>query len=277
MANAKVTALPTVVSAQLTDIIYAVQGGVSSQETLQQVYDLVLENNVLSYAGNPNGNVAGSTYQLLYDSSNNNFYVCTTSGVASTAVWTLVGSALVSATQGGTGFSNPTIHTIPVAQGSSAFSFKTLTNGQLLIGSTGADPVAATLTAGPGISLASGAGSITISGTGSGIGWTEVTGTTQAITADSGYVANNAGVVTFTLPATAGFGTAITILGKGAGGWAIAQNAGQNIQIGNLSSTTGVGGSIASTNRFDSIELICTTADTTWTCMGGPEGNITIV
>jgi hypothetical protein len=40
------------------------------------------------------------------------------------------------------------------------------TNGQLLIGSTGAAPVAATLTAGTGISVTNGAGSITIANTG---------------------------------------------------------------------------------------------------------------
>jgi hypothetical protein len=42
------------------------------------------------------------------------------------------------------------------------------TNGQLPIGSTGADPVLATLTAGSGISISNGAGTITISATGGG-------------------------------------------------------------------------------------------------------------
>ncbi len=89
--------------------------------------------------------------------------------------------------------------------------------------------------------------------------------------ADSGYVTNNAGVVTVTLPTTAAFGTALSIIGKGAGGWALAQNSGQNIQIGSVSSTVGAGGSVASTNRYDSIDLLCTTANTTWTVQGGPQ------
>ena len=152
-----------------------------------------------------------------------------------------------------------------------------LTNGQLIIGSTGATPAVATLSAGPGISIANGAGTITISGTGSGIGWTNVTGTTQAGAADSGYVSANASLVTITLPATAAFGTAFSIIGSGAGGWKIAQNAGQNIQVGNLSSTVGVTGSVASTNQFDSIDLLCTVANTTWTTLGGTQGNLTIV
>lgn len=180
--------------------------------------------------------------------------------------------------KGGTGVASPTAHSLPVAEGSSAFTFVgPLTNGQLLIGSTGANPVAAALTAGPGISLSNGAGSITISGTGSGIGWTEVTGTTQAMAADSGYIANNAGLVTLTLPAIAALGTAISLIGKGAGGWLIAQNALQIIQVGSLGSTAGVGGSVASTNRYDSINLICTTANTIWTTLGGVQGSLTIV
>jgi len=89
--------------------------------------------------------------------------------------------------------------------------------------------------------------------------------------ADNGYVSNNAGLVTLTLPTTAAFGTAISIIGKGAGGWAIAQNSGQNVQVGSVSSTVGAGGSVASTNRFDSIDLLCTTANTTWTVQGGPQ------
>lgn len=153
-----------------------------------------------------------------------------------------------------------------------------LTNGQLIIGSTGATPVPGTLSAGPGISIANGAGTITISGTGSGIGWTNVTGTTQAGAADSGYVSNNAGLVTITLPTTAAFGTAFSIIGAGAGGWKIAQNAGQNVQVGNVSSTVGVTGSVASTNQFDSIDLLCTVANTTWTTLGAPQGSaLTIV
>jgi hypothetical protein len=151
-----------------------------------------------------------------------------------------------------------------------------MTNGQLLIGSTGNTPVLGTITGTGGISVSVGAGSITVSGTGSGIGWNEITGTTQAMSQDQGYVSNNAGQVTLTLPTVAAFGTVINIVGKGAGGWKVAQNAGQNIQLGSTSSTVGAAGYIESTNQFDSIELLCTTANTTWTVIGGPQGNITV-
>lgn len=53
-------------------------------------------------------------------------------------------------------------HSIPFIDGSNDIDSKTLTNGQLLIGSTGADPVAATITAGQSMDVTNGAGSITI-------------------------------------------------------------------------------------------------------------------
>jgi hypothetical protein len=88
MANEKFTQLPTVVASTLADIIAAVQGGVSVQQTLQQVLNLSLANIILHNAGNPNGSVAGTIYQFCWDTTNSILYICTTSGNAATAVWT---------------------------------------------------------------------------------------------------------------------------------------------------------------------------------------------
>ena len=205
-------------------------------------------------------------------------------GITKQATESLVTAAvqagiLVPASGGGTGVASPTAHTIPIAEGSSDFNFiGPLTNGQLPIGSTGADPVAATLTAGTNITITNTAGSITISASGpGGFSWNNVTGTSQAMVSNNGYVANNAGLVTLTLPPTSVFGDEISVLGQGAGGWKIGQNALQNIHLGSSVTTTGTGGSLASTNAFDSIYLICTVANTTWTVEGGPQGNITVV
>lgn len=153
-----------------------------------------------------------------------------------------------------------------------------LAAGEIIIGSNVGPPGASTLTAGNGISINNASNSITISANGSGIVWTEITLTTHLMAANNGYVANNAGLVTLTLPVAANFGTMINIIGKGAGGWLIAQNGGQNIQVGSLSSTVGGAGSVASTNRFDSITLVCTTQNTTWTVLGGPQSaGLTVV
>lgn len=150
------------------------------------------------------------------------------------------------------------------------------TNGQLVIGSTGADPVVANITAGAGISITNGAGSITIAAIDPVFAWTEVTSGTVPLVANNGYILNNAGVLVGTLPVTAAVGTIIDIVGKGAGGWAISQNAGQSINILSSTTTVGVGGSLASTQRYNCITLICTVADTQWTVKSSM-GNITVV
>ena len=89
------TSLPTVATAQMTDIICAVQGyvsptnlGLSVQESLQQIYTLFQSNVILFNSGNPNGALAGTTFQLCWDTVDLLLWVCTTSGTASTAVWT---------------------------------------------------------------------------------------------------------------------------------------------------------------------------------------------
>jgi len=64
---------------------------------------------------------------------------------------------------GGTGASSLTDHSLLVGSGTDAVTaLGVATNGQLPIGSTGADPVLKTLTEGAGISITNGAGSITI-------------------------------------------------------------------------------------------------------------------
>jgi len=72
-------------------------------------------------------------------------------------------------------------------------------------------------------------------------------------------------MVTLTLPDTAAAGSIIRIVGIGAGGWRIAQNSGETIYYGTLSTTTGTGGNLSSTAQRDSVELVCTVADTGWT------------
>lgn len=152
-----------------------------------------------------------------------------------------------------------------------------LTNGQLAIGSTGADPSAATLTAGTGVSITNGAGSITINATGGGMTWTTVTGTSQAAAVNNGYIANNAGLVTVTLPATSAVGDIVAVTGiNNATGWKIAQNAGNQIFFGTSTTTGGAGGSLASTATHDVCYVMCVTANANWTVIGSI-GNLTVV
>ncbi len=109
-----------------------------------------------------------------------------------------------------------------------------------------------------------------------GITWSEVTGTSQTAAVDNGYITNNAGLVTVTLPDTAAVGKIVQVVGAGAGGWKIAQNASEVIHFGNLDTTTGTGGYISSSHRRDVVELICVVANTEWNVINS-QGSITIV
>jgi len=114
------------------------------------------------------------------------------------------------------------------------------------------------------------------SGGSGGISWSEVTGTTQSASIDNGYIANNVALVTITIPTTAAVGSVVRVAGKGTGGWKIAQNASEQIIFGNQSTTVGTGGSLASVNDYDAVELLCITANTTWVVVSSI-GNITVV
>lgn len=226
------TQLPTVSNSTMDDIICAVQGyvspstlGLSTQQTLSQVFALFKSNLVLFNSGNPNGAVAGETYQLCWDSVNNILWVCTTSGTSSTAVWT-----------------------------------KSIQ-----------------LTAGAGIAITQSGDNIEIASSAVTSNFVSVITTSQQMVDNTTYQSANAGLVTLTLPATAALGDSVRVTGFGAGGWTIAQNAGQQIIIGNVSSTIGVGGSVSSTNRYDGIELVCTVANTTWQSIMAPQGMLTII
>ena len=106
--------------------------------------------------------------------------------------------------------------------------------------------------------------------------YVEVTGASQTLAINRSYSANRATLVTFTLPTVAKVGDEIAITGIGNGGWTIAQNANQYINIIGSTTTIGVGGSLSSTNKFDSVRLVCTVADLGFNVVSGT-GNFTIV
>jgi hypothetical protein len=153
------------------------------------------------------------------------------------------------------------------------------TNGQLVIGSTGATPVLGTITAGTNVQVTNAAGSITIDAIGTAsFGWVEASVNTT-IVINTGYIANKAGLLTLTLPATAVQGSIIEFTNiNTAVGLRIAQNANQYIRIGTSTSTPGIGGYVETTQIGDSLKLVCIVggASTGWQACPGPQGNWTI-
>jgi len=137
----------------------------------------------------------------------------------------------------------------------------TMTDGQVIIGTTSGTPVAATLTAGTNISITNAAGSITINASG-GLTWTTTASTSVAAAVNNAYIANVGTLCTVTLPSTCAIGQVVAVEGLGAGGWRLAANTGQTIKIG--SSTTTSAGSLSSTAISDNVYVVCIVANTTW-------------
>jgi len=108
------------------------------------------------------------------------------------------------------------------------------------------------------------------------IPWVDQTSTSVTMAVNTAYVADNSGLVTLTLPATAALGSVFQVVGKGAGGWKIGQAASQTINIGNQVTTSGTGGSLASSLQYDCVQLVCVTANTVFVVYSS-YGNITYV
>jgi len=107
------------------------------------------------------------------------------------------------------------------------------------------------------------------------IQWNVITTPTATLVINEGFISNAGGGVTFSLPVTCAVGDVFFVNNVNAGGWTIAQNAGQSIRMGNMTTTVGVGGSLASTDIGDSIAFVCWDANTSFTCTSSM-GNITV-
>ena len=168
-----------------------------------------------------------------------------------------------------------------------------VTNGQLTIGSTSASPVVTTLTAGNGIGITNGPGSISIAVTtgGSSLPYVSTVGPTQAMTTNTGYIISPLAnaldyQVSFTLPATSTVGDVLEILTSdfdgsnhvaNGGTWQIGQGAGQFISLSNLASTPGVTGFLFTFGGTSSVRLICTVASTRWIVQSVSTSNVGVV
>ncbi len=105
--------------------------------------------------------------------------------------------------------------------------------------------------------------------------WNTTSGTSATIAAYNAYFANNAGLVTYTLPATATVGDTFVVSYQGVGGWAIDQNSGQSIVFGNAT-TTPTTGSLASSAAGDTVTIVCRETDTVFQVISSM-GNIIVV
>jgi hypothetical protein len=150
-----------------------------------------------------------------------------------------------------------------------------LTDGQLVIGATGAAPAAGSITSSGGsITVTPGTNTVDLAvASPATLTWNVETGTSANMAVNNGYIANNAGTVTFSLPASAAVGDRFVVTGL-QGTWVVDQQTGQTIHFG-ASSTTTTSGSLTSTNARDTVWIICVVANTDFQVISSI-GNITV-
>lgn len=240
---------------------------------------------------NANGTIVYDGTSLVTISPGTSGFVLTSAGAGTNPAYaavTTIGVVTSVATSSGTATPSSGVITFTGAgdiatSGSGSTVTLTGSGATSLVSDSGTATVSSnsfTIAGGTGITTSATGSTVTITATGGGSGiypFTDVTGATQAMAVDTGYVSNNgATLVTFTLPSTAAVGTVIAVQGAGTGLFTIAQNAGQSISFNGGVSTVGVGGSVSSSGTFDSIYLMCITADTVWAA-NNTVGNFNVV
>lgn len=133
-----------------------------------------------------------------------------------------------------------------------------MTNGQMIMGSTGATPALNTLTAGSGIGIVNGAGTVTISATGI-LPYVDNTATTPVtMVPNTVYGNNRAGTTLYNLPSSFTVGSVFEIVGVTGTAWNLIRGGSTSMRLG--SQTTIL--EIDSQNAGASIKLIATSTTT---------------
>lgn len=170
-------------------------------------------------------------------------------------------SGTLGVSSGGTGTTTLADGGILLGSGAGAITVTAQpTDGQLLIGSTGTDPVLATLSAGSGISITEGAGSITIAATGGGGSGTvtsvDVSGGTTGLTYSGGPITTSGTITMAGTLAVAHGGTGSTTASGARTNLGLGTMATQNanavaITGGTISGVSGVAPSVGDSNQFN--------------------------
>ena len=250
-------AITTAGTAEVDFVGGIISTGAAIPITHNSTVDLVL-NNVVVNTNNPlaiDGTGPVAAGEVVFPNSH---------GIAGTITYTNTSELQCSNLLANNGV-EVTLGDVTITNGQLILGVASGTNGQVPIAATGANPAWATITSTDGtINIALGANTIDLSSAG-GANWQVATAATAMVATD-GYITKIAipGILNYTLPVVSPLGTILEITGYSAGLWAILQGAGQQIHFGNVDTTLGAGGSITATNRYDSIRLLCVTADTEW-------------
>jgi hypothetical protein len=126
------------------------------------------------------------------------------------------------------------------------------------------------------ITVMGNAGDNTLTIANTGASWMSIS-SDQTLDVNTGYFCVSPGAaLSLLLPPTSIQGDVISIALDGATSFSITQGAGQSILYGNRASTSGVMGSVTSTQQGDSCTLVCRVPNLRWVVVSSM-GNLTVV
>lgn len=163
-----------------------------------------------------------------------------------------------------------TAHGVLLGEGTSSIVATTAgSNGQVLLGSTGADPAFGTLTTSTGVGFTTGAHALAINVKQNGFA-VNTASTGVALVAQNAYTVTQSAQASFSLPATAAVGDTFIIASAtgNTSGWIITQGASQEIWANTNHTTNGATGTLAGAIHC-SVVLMCTEANNIFTVIGG--------
>lgn len=304
MAGIKISNLTAIPSSALTDIFPAVQSGVTYKTTLQQALTLfqaqatnltgvtgvitfptAITGATTTMAVRTNVNAGDTVTLRAYDVNGAAYTTFGTLTANNDPTFVLTGASVTNIPNTGlTIMDTDATHALSIVPGSNLTAARALSivtgdadrsitlTGNLAM--SGAFNLTATLTGNTNVTFPTSGTLATTTGLAS---YTPDATGTVAMAVNTGYVCNAAGLTTLTLPTTAAVGQRVAVVGQGAGGWIIAQNAGESIHVVAAVTTVGVGGSLASTNRYDTVQLVCVVANNEWVAEAVVSAGLTVV
>lgn len=134
-----------------------------------------------------------------------------------------------------------------------------------------------TIHGGTGVSTIGNAGAytLTINATGSGAEWNDISAS-QTLDVNNNYMCSGGTNLSLALPLLSAFGDEIIVVLDGSTSFTITQDAGQQIRIGDSTTTLGATGTLATTQQGDAIKIVCKSSNLTWTVLDSM-GNLEIV
>lgn len=117
---------------------------------------------------------------------------------------------------------------------------------------------------------------LTISSSNPFFAWFVIGGSQMAVS-QTGYFTDDPARIDLLLPNTSVVGDIFIVADLGGGKWRVTQDSGQQILIGNSSTTVGATGYLESIFIGDSVTLVCCEDNLTWMAVPAPTGNLTIV